>query len=333
MISHWFHAEEKSAIRPDRLSRNSLWQQVQFMHEDDVHCSSGDLVIIAFDRLSSRRIKKHLYQFQATPSSALRIVDCGLFIQKSPEVILPVLKEIRDSGAMILLLDPPVTFMKYQVAESRMASIIRESNLDDDVYLRTDGTGPLMQYLGTQRHLIAESNLRIEGHLRLSDLKEDISFAEPCLRDSDVVLFHCDSLCAADAGFLTGMSSSGLTIAEACQLFRYAGGGQSLSSLGIYGYQYEADDKSFTANIIAQMIWYLLEGSMLREDPEKSILTEYVIQSKDSEHSFHFYKSEISGRWWIANRLGRKLPCAYHDYRKACEEDYSGVVLRAVMGY
>jgi len=45
-----------------------------------------------------------------------------------------------------------------------------------------------------------------------------------------------------------------------------------------------------------------------------------------------FYKSEISGRWWIENKTGRKVPCSYHDYRKACEEDYSPLVIKSVLG-
>ena len=55
------------------------------------------------------------------------------------------------------------------------------------------------------------------------------------------------------------------------------------------------------------MIWYLLEGSTLREDPEKSTLTQYHVQSKDHEHALLFYKSELSGRWWIENKAGRKV--------------------------
>jgi hypothetical protein len=332
MISHWFQPDEKNSIRPDRLSKNSLWHQVHFIHDEDSTCSAGDLVLISFDRHMSHRIKRHLYQFNATPSSALRIVDCGLFIQRSQEAIIPVLKDLTDSGALILLLDPPATFMKNQVNGARMVSIISESNLDDDIHLRTEPPGPMLQYLATQRHLVSESHLRIEGHLRLSDLREELSYAEPCLRDSDVVIFNCDSLSAAEAGYMTGMSSSGLTVMEACQLFRYAGASQSVSSIGIYGCNAESDHQGITANAIAQMIWYLLEGSMLREDPEKSTLTQYVIQSKENEHTFHFFKSEVSGRWWIANSLGRKIPCSYHDYRKACEEDYSGVVMRSVLG-
>jgi len=332
MIAHWFTPDEKTAIRPDRLSKVSLWHKVSFLPELDEPMSSGDLLLISFDRAGSQRIKKNLYQFNLTPSSALRIIDCGILIQKHTESVMPIFKEIADSGAMIVMLGVPMSFMRYQIAGLRMVSIIRESNLDDDIHLRTTSPGPSLQYIGTQRHLISESHHSIEGHLRLSDLKDDLSLAEPCIRDSDAMIFHCDSISASETGYMIGMSSSGLSIIEACQLFRYAGAAQSLSTIGVYGYNPEIDEAGRIANGLAQMLWYLLEGSTLREDPKQSPLTQYVVQSKDNEHTLHFYKSEISGRWWIENKSGRKVPCSYQDYKKACEEDYSATVIKSVLG-
>ena len=329
MITHWFIQEDKSAIRPERLSKSSLWHEISFLHEDERPLTGRDLLLISLDRTVSRRVKKQLYQFSKLTDGSHRVVDCGLLNQKQPESIMPILQEISDTGAVIILLGAPMSFMRYQVSGSRMVSIIRESNLDDDIHLRTDLSLPMIQYIGTQRHLVSEVHQSIEGHLRLSDVNEDISLAEPCIRDSEVMIFHCDSLSAFESGYMTGMSASGLRIVDACQLFRYAGAAQALSTIGIYGYSAEQDEQSIIANALAQMIWYLLEGTTLREDPEDSLLTKYVVQSKDNEHTLLFFKSEITGRWWIQNKTGRKVPCSFQDYRKACEEDYSPVVIKS----
>ena len=131
---------------------------------------------------------------------------------------------------------------------------------------------------------------------------------------------------------MNGMSSSGLTIVESCQLFRYAGAAQSLSTVGIYGYLKDADQNGMLANGIAQMIWYFVEDTTLKEDPDHSYLSQYLVQTKDHEHTLQFYKSEVSGRWWIENKAGRKVPCSYADYKKACEEDYSELVIRSAFG-
>ena len=332
MISHWFVPDEKSSIRPERLSKNSLWHKIKFLHDQDSSYNAGDLLIISFDRSIAHAIKKSLYQFSATPSAALQVIDCGTFAPRQQENIIPVLKEIRESGAIVLLLGAPNGFAGHQVDTARMVSIVRESKLDDDVNLRNSHTGCLYQYIGTQRHLVSETHLNVEGHLRLSDLREELNLAEPCIRDSNVMIFNCDSMSAAEAGYLTGMSASGLTTIEACQLFRYAGAAQGLHSVGIYGYMPESDNSGMMANALAQMVWYLLEGSTLREDPEQSPLTQYHVQAKDNDYVLLFYKSELSGRWWIENKAGRKVPCSYRDYRKACEEDYSELIIKSVLG-
>lgn len=332
MISHWFLADEKSSIRPERLSKNSLWHKVSFLHDQETAFTSKDMLIISFDRLLGHRIKKHLYQFSTTPGSALNVIDCGLFAPKQAESIQPILHELRLSGVMVVMLGPPLGFMGYQGENSRLTSVIRESNLDDDIHLRNNTARTLYQYIGTQRHLVSETHLNVEGHLRLSDLREDLSLAEPCIRDSDTLIFNCDSMSAAEAGYMTGMSGSGLTVIEACQLFRYAGAAPSLSTVGIYGYSVASDESGMMANAMAQMIWYMLEGSTLREDPDKSPLTEYHVQSRDYEHILIFFKSEITGRWWLQDRTGRKVPCSFRDYRNACAEEYSDLIIRSVLG-
>ena len=58
MISHWFVPDEKSSIRPERLSKNSLWHKVRFLHDQDVSFNTSDLLVISFDRVMSQRIKK-----------------------------------------------------------------------------------------------------------------------------------------------------------------------------------------------------------------------------------------------------------------------------------
>ena len=332
MISHWFIPDDKALIRPDRLSKNSLWHQVKFIHDEELPFAAGDLIVISFDRLLSQRIKKNLYQFSATPHNALTIVDCGNLAQKNPESFRPILSEIKASGAMVLLLGAPLGFMRFQVEGCKLACVIRESNLDDDVHFRQHETSTHFQYIGTQRHLVSESHERVEAHLRLSDLKEEINLAEPCIRDAESLIFNCDSMSAAEAGYITGMSGSGFSVIDACQLFKYAGASQALQTVGVYGYTMDQDASGMMANSLAQMIWYMLEGSLLREDPDRSHLTQYVVQSKDAEHALSFYKSENSGRWWIQNKLGKKVPCSYRDYRRACEEDYSEVIVRSVFG-
>lgn len=332
MLAHWFEPEDRVTCRPDRLSAAALWHQVVALHEDDVHPNAGDLFLVGFDRVTCQAVKRHLYGFAALGRQALRIVDCGYLTQGEPEAVLPVLDELKATGGVIMLIDPPQSLARYSLDDARMVCAIKESNLDDDIHFWRQGRLPMIQYIGTQRHLVTEVGSTIEGHIRLSELREDIALAEPCLRDADAVIFHVDSLQAADTGQLRGRSSSGLSGIEACQLFRYAGAAQHIRTFGIFGFDLARDDHSLLANLLAQMCWYFLEGSMLREDPERTRLTEYLVDVKDTEQTLVFYKSEVSGRWWVRDHAGRKTACSYQDYHRACAADYSEVIMRSLLG-
>ena len=55
-------------------------------------------------------------------------------------------------------------------------------------------------------------------------------------------------------------SPNGFSGEEACMLTRYAGMSNQLSSIGIYGYEPQADVNELTAKQIAQMLWYFIDG-------------------------------------------------------------------------
>ena len=86
-----------------------------------------------------------------------------------------------------------------------------------------------------------------------------------------------------------------------------------------------------TAALIAQMIWYFIEGVNLR-------VKDYPFSTKENYQKFTviledddpiiFYKSNKSGRWWIEinvisnNKYKRHalIPCTYKDYEEAMNQ-------------
>lgn len=331
MVSHWFTPENRGETKPDRLSPSALWHKVAHLHDDDFQPASHDLFLVGFSPEHTRPVKKFLYGFSALPGQALRVVDAGYLTQAQSDAIIPIIQELNDLNICVMFIGAPSSFMGIQCLDSRFCSIIAESNLDDDIFLRQYASHLYLQYIATQRHLITESQPSVGGHIRLSELKSDLTLAEPCLRESDVMVFNLNSIHAPELGYRIGNSTSGLTVLEVCQLFRYAGASPHIRAAGIYGFDPDQDRESMAANGIAQMIWYFLEGSMLREDPDSTRLTEYHVDIKEAEDTLVFYKSEVSGRWWVKNKTGRKVSCGFHDYRRACQEDYSDTILQAMV--
>ncbi|MEM8909022.1 MAG: arginase family protein, partial [Bacteroidota bacterium] len=176
--------------------------------------------------------------------------------------------------------------------------------------------------------------------LRLGKIKSDMTTVEPLIRDADMLLFHLAALKAADAPALATPSPSGLTSEEACQISRYAGLSDKLTSAGFYGLQPEKDQDGRSAQVIAQLIWYLIDGFAHRKNDypvSTDGLVEYIVELKNPIQQIHFWKSNKSGRWWIQVPIKSKkkalrhqlVPCSYADYQMACQEDVPERLLNA----
>ena len=54
--------------------------------------------------------------------------------------------------------------------------------------------------------------------------------------------------------------------------------------------------------ILAQMIWYFIDGYTKRKDeitPDIEHCTKYNVSFEDGKNEIIFYKSQKSGRWWM----------------------------------
>lgn len=175
---------------------------------------------------------------------------------------------------------------------------------------------------------------------RLGQLKENIKETEPILRDSHLTHLQLSVLKHSEAPAQYSPSQSGISSEEACQLSRYAGMSDKLQSLAITGFNPEADQDGRTTNVIAQLIWYAIDGFMNRrkDHPDQGpSMAHYTIESEILSDDLIFIKSEKTGRWWLKNPFSseedpdihRFFPCSYQDYLLACEGEISDNLLKA----
>jgi formiminoglutamase len=166
-------------------------------------------------------------------------------------------------------------------------------------------------------------------HIRLGSLRSSFKEVEPLIRNADLLSFDVCAIQSADAPGAADAQPFGLTGEEACQICRFAGMNEKLSSFGIYGYQpYYDDNRNKTAAVIATMIWYFIEGFYNRKDSLSFKGSDYIkyTVSLDAQPSLIvFYKSKLSEKWWMeipqadGAKYGRTniIPCSYQDYQMA----------------
>ncbi|MCH7410631.1 formimidoylglutamase [Belliella sp. DSM 111904] len=166
-------------------------------------------------------------------------------------------------------------------------------------------------------------------HIRLGALRSNFKEIEPLIRNADLLSFDVSAIHTGDAPGAADGQPFGLTGDEACQICRFAGMNEKLSSFGVFGYQpYYDDPRHKTASVIATMIWYFIEGFYDRKDSlsfKSNDYIKYTVSLDANPSLIIFYKSKRSEKWWMEipqndnDRFDRTtiIPCSYQDYQMA----------------
>ena len=184
-------------------------------------------------------------------------------------------------------------------------------------------------YYNSQEELDLLNSLFFDA-FRLGEVK-DLTKVEPIMRDADVVSIDIGAIRQSDAPANNNCSPNGFYGEEVCAISRYAGISDKVTSFGIYEYNPRYDTNNQTAQLIAQVIWYFIEGVNFRaKDYPFSTKETYqkFIVLVDNDDPINFYKSDKSGRWWMEiniltnNKYKRHalIPCTYQDYLEATEQ-------------
>ncbi|PLX10258.1 MAG: arginase [Marinilabiliales bacterium] len=180
----------------------------------------------------------------------------------------------------------------------------------------------ILKYLSDQMHFA----------YRLGYIRSNIKEVEPIFRDADLIGLNISSVRQSDAFGQTLPSPNGYYGEEICQLSRYSGMSIKLSSFGIYDYDTSHDINFQTAQLIAQIIWYFIDGYLNRQKEypleSEGDYKKFIVTMDKLDHELIFYKSEKTNRWWLEvpslNKSNYKqvlISCTYDDYLDAGSGD------------
>lgn len=183
-------------------------------------------------------------------------------------------------------------------------------------------------YYNSQEEIDLVEKLFFDGY-RLGEVSNNISISEPVFRDADLVSLDLNSVKSADSGNFVSFYPNGFNGKEICSLSRYAGISDKVSLFGIFNHNNSVQESV----IIAQIIWYFIEGFHYRSNEypfgSRENYLKYIVPLEEEE--LVFYKSNKTDRWWIEipfisngnNKLKRNtlLPCSYEEYLAACNQE------------
>ena len=183
-------------------------------------------------------------------------------------------------------------------------------------------------YFNAQEEIDLMERLFFDAY-RLGDITANIGLAEPVLRSAHIVSLDLRAIRASEMGLYKNFSPNGFTGREICAIARYAGISDKVSLFGIY----EGENSLQAFQMIAQIIWYFIEGISFRikEFPSSKSedFTKFTVPTDTEE--LIFYKSHVTERWWVevpsilpehtkTNSVAL-LPCTEEDYLDACNQN------------
>ena len=299
---------------------------------------------------SANAIREQLYKMYHW-HTGIKIADAGNIRQGATigdtrAALLAVLQEIHAEGKIALVIggSHDLTLQQYEVfkkAEQMVVASVADMLIDlDETEVITSGSFLMDMLTGTPNFMSHYSHLAFQSYyahprmletldklrfdfFRLGKVREHIEDMEPVLRISNMFSFDMSAVRYSDAPANINGSPNGLTGEDSCLLTRYAGMSEVLTSFGIYGYNHLNDVHGITAKQISQMIWYFVDGYLVRKNEAK--LTEreefIVFNITFTDNDTVFLKSKRTNRWWMRLPDHSFVPCSYNDYLVASNDE------------
>lgn len=193
--------------------------------------------------------------------------------------------------------------------------------------------------IGTQMYLVNPIEIDLMEKLffdvcRLGDFNRDYKIAEPLIRNADLATI--DLLAIRNSDYPRGEFSSpnGFYAEQICQIARYCGFSDKMTSIGLYNI-WNPENDTCKNQLAAQMIWHIIDGvnSRVGDFPKgnKKEYQKYRVALSQFKDEIVFYKSQKSDRWWIEvpyhpsekSKYERHymVPCNYEDYKTALKDE------------
>jgi len=212
-----------------------------------------------------------------------------------------------------------------------ISSILRDETLHlNDFHLLGCQT-----YYHPQSYFHFLKNMYVDCY-KLGEIKGNINKIEPELRTSHFTSIDLNAIENTYMPLQKHISPNGFNGLEICKLTRLSGLGQKNKIIGIFDYEIENTGKKVGERLIAQMIWYYIEGK------NESLLLKNILD-KEEMIIFHipnnlikmkFYKQPETELWWVEiNDLdieGQIFPCSYEDYQEAIKNKISSRIKKII---
>lgn len=359
----------------ENLSDRLLYNILLYNPEGTLDIQEADIAIMGVGEvrntyqnpscaLAPDEIRRQFYQLYGWRKS-VRIIDLGNFrlgktVDDTYSAMSEVIAYLVENKVVPIILGGgnDLAFANYRAYElmERVANVVAIDSCFDfgseGAPIRSDGyvnkmvlqqPNFLLNYanIGYQSYMNSPESVGMMESLffetyRVGLMRRNIEEVEPVVRNADMVSLDISAVRRPDAPGCPHNSSNGFYGEEICQIAKYVGLSDKLSSFGIYEYDPTLDFNNQTSQLIAHILWYFVEGFTFRQNDgqfkNKADYRQFNISVTGALDEMVFYNSKKSGRWWVVVPMYQKdrdqvqnyyLPCSKRDYDLACEDKIS----------
>ena len=319
--------ENRGAVNyvDEEVNLDAVRKELYSLFPGNWHSSIADLG----DIISGNSLEDTFFALQKVAAKLIRKGVIPVIIGGSQDLTYPLYRAYDKQEQMVNLvsIDSRFDFGKQEdgiKANSYLSKII----LDEPNNLFNYTNIGYQTYYNSQEEIDLIEKLFFDAY-RLGEISNSIELSEPTLRDADIVSLDLNSVKSSCSGNFVNFTPNGFDGKEICSLSRYAGISDKVSSLGIFNF----NNKKVESVLIAQIIWYFIEGVNYRSNEypfgTKENYLKYIVPLESEE--LVFYKSNKTGRWWIEinffvgqhNKLKKNtlLSCSHDEYLAACNNE------------
>lgn len=299
---------------------------------------NGDAEILDF-----RKVRKELYRLSKLDFD-IPVCDLGDLISgKSHQDSHYVLQEILSmchyknaipviiggSNDLSFSLFSALNFHHKNLNYTQISNIISLSNEGEEITeknflskILSSKSFSIKNYhhLGYQKHLNETDSVKLMKEvefevIRLAEMMNSTERTEPFFRKADLVTLNCDAVESLGDGFSVNPQVNGLNKREICGYMKEIGLSENLKSVGIFNFN--ANSESFLNHqLLAQMIWYLIEGINIQKSHPKERSYETFWMMID-ENNYAFQRDIFTNLWYFGEDEKNLIPCSRLEYEEA----------------
>lgn len=364
MLDHWLKPIKIN--KPEQPYRSyQAGARIQKFEKELPEMKDVQLALLGTGKASDS-VRQSFYRL-SYPFHSLQMADLGNFRKNTVDFMIPAIEELLKSNIIPILIGdlPFLSNASYKafnqllhhvslIAVDRQAGIPDNEKADPGNYLEEillrQGEKPFhLALIGCQAHatdpeLFSYLEAANFDFLRLGRAKAQVEDLEPMIRDGDLLTFNLSAISGLVAPEQPLLSPSGFSLEESCMICRYAGMSDKLKAFNIIGMNGDLSPEGLTAQSVAQLIWYFLDGVYNRKhDFPVSMdgLIEYIVDLKPLDYQLTFWRSSKSGRWWMqipfkrgkSIQRHRLVSCSYGDYKQASQGELPDRLLHALRKY